>query len=90
MAYFVVEGKTGGAVAADARFGKLREDLADFVEKLSVSGGAGARGFSDGGLIDLKTVFDVLETAGGLVGFWETFAWAAGSCRHGEAATHEG
>src|SRR5437660_434473 len=53
-----VEREAARAVAAQARLGNLREELADFVEKTNVSGGNRARRAADGGLVHFVNGLD--------------------------------
>ena len=88
---FVVEGKSGGIESAEAGFGELGEELADFVEKFDVGGRAGTGGFADGGLVDFEDGLELFESGSGLEGlFGGGFRLAEGSGGDREAAAHEG
>ena len=60
-AFAGVEGKAPGAPAARARFQGVGKEFAHAVPKADVGGGARARGFADGGLIDFEHAVDAAK-----------------------------
>src|ERR1017187_2321415 len=66
-----VEGEAAGLVSALARLGEHGEEVADCGEDAGVGGGVGARRASDGGLVDLDRLIDLVDAddAAMLAGF---------------------
>ena len=64
---FDVEAEASGVVAADTGGGDLREKFADGAEGTGVGGGIGARGASDGRLVDHDEAVDLSGTEDGVV-----------------------
>jgi len=60
-AAFDVEGESADVVAAFAREGYAGEEFADGGEQAGVGGGVGARGATDGGLVDVDDFVEVFE-----------------------------
>ncbi len=63
-----VEGKSSGVIAALARHGRLRVQLADGGEQPGVGGRIAARGAADGRLIDCDHLVELIEPVEGRVG----------------------
>ena len=57
-----VEGEAAGLVPAHLGFGRLGEELADVVEDAGVGGGVRARRATDGRLVDVDHLVEVLHT----------------------------
>lgn len=63
-----IEGETAGLVATHTGAGQLGKEIADVVEYADIGGRIGTRGASDGRLVDLDYLVDILDAGDALVG----------------------
>ena len=65
-----IEGEASWLIAPDACLGQFDEEVADVGEDVCIGGWIGARGPSEGALIDVDYLVDVLQSLYGVVGQW--------------------
>jgi hypothetical protein len=68
-----IEGEASGGVSAGLGVGEFGVEIADEVEELDVCGGVGARGATDGGLIDIDDFIDEIDAIDAVMITWGCF-----------------